>query len=318
MALHNIQIICPPFSTVLINTYREPARLFITGGKELLSKEGTTQGDNLAMSFYGLSTRPLQKILRIKSPAVKQVWVADDATGAGKLKQLKEWWDIIITNGINIGYYVNASKSWLILKDPERMNEAKTIFADTAIKVTIEGKRHLGAALGNDNFRREYATEKVTKWCKDIEQLCIYAKSQPQAAYAAFIHGVQHKYNYFLRTIEGMDEFMLPLDKLLTETFIPILLDSSITATERELFSLPIRLGGLNIPIFAEKASNDYEISKTLTAPLAAIIATQGKELPDENAEKIIKAHVNKSQATLLKEKAESIERQRKTLCRYS
>ena len=82
VALHNIQIICLPFSTVLINTYREPARLFITGGKELL-----------AMSFYGLSTRPLQTILRIKSPAVKQVWLADDATGAGKLKQLKEWCD---------------------------------------------------------------------------------------------------------------------------------------------------------------------------------------------------------------------------------
>ena len=111
----------------------------------------------------------MQTILRIKSPAVKQVWLADDATGAGKLKQLKEWWDIIITNGINIGYYVNASKSWLILKDSERFNEAKTIFADTTIKVTVEGKRHLGAALGNDNFRRENATEKVTKWCKGIE-----------------------------------------------------------------------------------------------------------------------------------------------------
>ena len=72
------------------------------------------------------------------------------------------------------------------------------------------------------------------------------------------------------------------------------LLDTSISATDRELFSLSIRLGGLNIPIFAEKAGNDYEISKTLTAPLAAIIATQGEELPDENAGKIIKAHVNK------------------------
>ena len=51
VALHNIQVICPSFSTVLIRTYREPARLFITGGKELLSKEGTTQGDNLALSF---------------------------------------------------------------------------------------------------------------------------------------------------------------------------------------------------------------------------------------------------------------------------
>ena len=73
---------CPSFSTVLIHTYRVPARFFITGGKELLSNEGTTQEDNLAMSFYGLSTRPLQTILRIKSPDVKQTWLADNATAA--------------------------------------------------------------------------------------------------------------------------------------------------------------------------------------------------------------------------------------------
>ena len=111
------------------------------------------------------------------------------------------------------------------MKDPERLEEAKTIFADTAIKLLSKGKNTWERRFGNDNFRSEYAMDKVTKWCIDIEQLCIYAKSQPQAAYTAFIHGIQHKYNYFLRTIERMDEFMLPLDRLLTEQFIPILLD---------------------------------------------------------------------------------------------
>ena len=52
VALHNIRIICPAFSPILINTYRESLRLFITGGKELRSIEGTTQGDNLAMEFF--------------------------------------------------------------------------------------------------------------------------------------------------------------------------------------------------------------------------------------------------------------------------
>ena len=50
--------ICPPhpspLATVLINTYQNPSPLFITGGNEILSKEGFTQGDNLVMSFYGL------------------------------------------------------------------------------------------------------------------------------------------------------------------------------------------------------------------------------------------------------------------------
>ena len=51
VALHNMQYICPAFSTVLVNTYRNPTRLFIVGGGEILSAEGTTQGDTLAMKF---------------------------------------------------------------------------------------------------------------------------------------------------------------------------------------------------------------------------------------------------------------------------
>ena len=32
-ALHNIRILCPSIATYAINTYREPARLFIVGGQ---------------------------------------------------------------------------------------------------------------------------------------------------------------------------------------------------------------------------------------------------------------------------------------------
>ena len=41
-ALHNITVLCPSMSTYAINTYREPARLFLSGGGELKSTEGTT------------------------------------------------------------------------------------------------------------------------------------------------------------------------------------------------------------------------------------------------------------------------------------
>ena len=43
--LQNIRIICPTIAQYVTNCYRIPARLFIIGGKELLSREGTTQGD---------------------------------------------------------------------------------------------------------------------------------------------------------------------------------------------------------------------------------------------------------------------------------
>ena len=89
VALHNIQHLCPNFATVLINTYRLPSRLFLVGGGEILSTEGTTQGDTLAMPFYGISTRPLINKLNHLTSQVHQVWLADDATGAGTLKTSK-------------------------------------------------------------------------------------------------------------------------------------------------------------------------------------------------------------------------------------
>ena len=42
VALHNIQITCKEMSLYIINTYRSHSRLFICGGGEILSQEGTT------------------------------------------------------------------------------------------------------------------------------------------------------------------------------------------------------------------------------------------------------------------------------------
>ena len=103
VALHNIQITCPPFSTIMINTYRQPSRM--------VALEGTTQGDNLAMPFYALGTSILLYQLRQTTPNVKQIWLADDATGAGTIQQLKGWWDAVIDLGNKFGYYVNQLKS---------------------------------------------------------------------------------------------------------------------------------------------------------------------------------------------------------------
>ena len=61
VALHNIRFICPALATAVINFYRTPARLFVTGGMELSSQEGTTQGCPLLMAFYALSVVPLDQ-----------------------------------------------------------------------------------------------------------------------------------------------------------------------------------------------------------------------------------------------------------------
>ena len=57
--LHNIQYICPAIATYAYNCYITPSRLFVQGGKELLSSEGTTQGDPISMALYAIAITPL-------------------------------------------------------------------------------------------------------------------------------------------------------------------------------------------------------------------------------------------------------------------
>ena len=66
--LHNIKHKCPPIATFVRNCYNIPARLFVLGGKELLSHEGTTQGDPTAMAIYGTALIPLLKHLATYYP----------------------------------------------------------------------------------------------------------------------------------------------------------------------------------------------------------------------------------------------------------
>ena len=67
------------------------------------------------MPFYALGTTTLLNFLKANITSIRQVWLADDATAAGKLKPLKDWWS---AEGAKIGYNVNKAKSWLIIKNP--------------------------------------------------------------------------------------------------------------------------------------------------------------------------------------------------------
>ena len=289
VALHNIQIILPEAAPYLINTYRVPSRLFIRGegnqGEEILSYEGTTQGDNLGMIFYALSTilsiRALKQLIDELCLKVRQAWLADDASAVGLLKHLKLWYEKLVEVGVKYGYYVNANKTWLIVKNPKHLEDATRIFQGTGVNITTEGKRHLGACVGSDKFKEEYCTELVKKWCREVEMLSEIARFHPHCAYSAFIKGYQHKFTYFFRTIPGFNAYLKPLDDLLTYTFIPTLCDSAISTVERDMMKLPTRFGGLGIDIPSERAPREFVASDTITKNLQTAIINQVEELPD-------------------------------------
>ena len=71
--LHNMKFICPALATVLNNTYQPPTRMFVSGGGEVRSSEGTTQGDPLGMAMYALAVIPLIDKLQELHSATSQV-----------------------------------------------------------------------------------------------------------------------------------------------------------------------------------------------------------------------------------------------------
>ena len=92
----NIQISSPEMSMYIINTYISPLTLFTCGGEEILSQEGTTEGDPPAMPWYVINTSILIQSLRARIPEVKQVtvWLADDSAGGGPTELSYNWYKL--------------------------------------------------------------------------------------------------------------------------------------------------------------------------------------------------------------------------------
>ena len=49
----------------------------------------------------------------------------------------------------------------------------------------------MGAVIGTEEFKEEYVGEKVSEWVKEVDVLSDIARTEPQAAYSAFMHDLR-------------------------------------------------------------------------------------------------------------------------------
>ena len=95
----------------------------------------------------------------------KMVAYADDFTAGGTVKDLKYWWETLCELGPKFGYYPEASKTWLNVKN-DLYDIANATFKSTKINVTSNGKRHLRAVIGSRSYKEDHMNEKIDQWIK--------------------------------------------------------------------------------------------------------------------------------------------------------
>ena len=305
-ALHNIKELCPPFYRYLSNMYQVSAKMIINDQEKtdhILSEEGSTQGDVSAMAMYAIGIRPLIDTLNAATDPsrCRQVWYADDSTAAGKLRELRKWWDTLYNTGPKYGYFPKPSKTILILKDRQFYDEAVTLFEHTEIEITLSGERHLGAVIGSQEHRDEYVKKKIRKWVKDVEQLASIAKDEPQNAYTAFTKAICMRWSFLQRTIPNTKDYFVPLEETIRERLIPAIIGRRITDVERKLVSLPVRMGGLGIQDPTITADIEFRNSSFVTRNLTDLIQNQETNLDNyDNAQvktDILKMKAEKEQS---------------------
>ena len=88
--------------------------------------------------------RHLIDCLQLLCPTVKQV-----------CSELRAWWDTFVALGQDFGYHPNAIKTHLIVKE-QFFDKAKRLFEGTNVNITVQGKWHLGVAIGSKEYTEQY------------------------------------------------------------------------------------------------------------------------------------------------------------------
>ena len=213
--LWSVRHLWPSGDIFTFNCYKNWAQLIVRGGEGecevVLSKEGVTQGDPLAMIAYGISTIPLlRSLLGEEVVDWRQIWYADDAGIFGKYDDIKRIFQRLKEIGPKWGYFPEPMKSSLVVSN-NRTEEAKSFFADDPIPI-CEGGRYLCGYIGRSDMVDEWVKERVVAWQSAIKQLSKVARFQPQCALAGLQRSLQQEWQFLQRATTISGECFEPLE----------------------------------------------------------------------------------------------------------
>ena len=126
--------------------------------------------------------------------------------------------------------------------------------------------------MGSSEGRSAFVKEKVKEWGEHLAQLSAAAVRLLQDAYAAVKKSLSQEWNYIQLVVPECGPALSPLEKAISEGFLPKLFGCEISPAEHQ-FELPVKLAGLGIANPCVSAPRAYEVSRKATAYLTLAIA---------------------------------------------
>ena len=132
--------------------------------------------------------------------------------------------------------------------DADHEAEAKSMLQHLGIKV-VNGYRYLGGFIGDRETTKQFLDNKITGWVimNNLVKLSKVAESQPQADFAALSKSMQFEWSYLQRILPSCEEAFTPIWNTLYQYFWPAIFEGTISDLEKQLFSIPARLGGMGV-----------------------------------------------------------------------
>ena len=272
---------CSKLARFTLNCYRHEIRLVCRQpGQDasiLLSREGVTQGDPLAMALYGIALLPLCELLRQDCPDVLQPWYADDAAMVGTAIDVAASFTQLCNYGPMFGYFPEPEKSFLICPlatEPP----AKTAFMEHDLPVHfVRGHRYVGGHVGSVAMRDRWIGPMVENWVNGVKALAKAARKYPQSAYCGFTHSLQAEWQYIGRCVPGVDAHLAPVEDAIQRFLIPALFTipiADMTSDWRSLLSHSVKQGGMNMRNPVLGAARLHQASVEASTVLVASLMT--------------------------------------------
>ena len=154
--------------------------------------------------------------------------------------------------------------------------KADAAFRGTGVHITTDGRPYLGVPIGTEEYIQSFLTNKVNEWSEEMSLLATIAQVQPQAAYAAFTHGLTSKWLYLSRTMKDISSSFQPLEQIIRTKLIPALTGKlPPNDIKRNLLSYPARLGSVALANPSQGTNAEFIASNKITEALQKAIIQQ-------------------------------------------